>query len=153
MVIHSVFPTTKMMNNNNYFLTDSNMKMAMAFNKANYEYTDAMQRLREVCIKTLTEICNRRDDRIIDLTKFKNYCQWLGVGYFPVFACEEDYSVVNRFYIRNDRIVFDIDNYDDSYLFDSQVSTDDLINLCDTILNQYEEDGFTLGVDDYGGNE
>ena len=121
--------------------------MTQAFNKACNEYADAMKSIREVCIKTLTEICNRRDDKIIDLTKFKNYCQWIGVGY-PVFECEESYSVVNCFYIRNDRIVFDIE-YDNSYLFDSQVSTDDLINLCDTILNYYEEDGFKLGVDEY----
>lgn len=121
--------------------------MTQAFNKACNEYADAMKRIREVCIKTLTEICNRRDDKIIDLTKFNKYCEWIGVGY-PVFECEESYSVVNCFYIRNDRIVFDIE-LDESYLFETQVSTDDLINLCDTILNQYEEDGFKLGVDEY----
>lgn len=126
--------------------------MTQAFNKACNEYADAMKNIREVCIKTLTEICNRRDDQTIDLTKFNEYCKWIGVGY-PVIECEVDYSVVNRFYIKNNRIVFDIDEYNDSYLFDSQVSTDDLINLCDTILNQYEEDGFTLGIDDYGDNE
>ena len=121
--------------------------MTQSFNKACNEYADAMKRIREVCIKTLTEICNRRDDKIIDLTKFKNYCQWIGVG-CPVFEYEESYSVVECFYIRNNRIVFDIE-YDESYLFETQVSTDDLINLCDTILNYYEEDGFKLGVDEY----
>lgn len=121
--------------------------MTMAFNKASYEYAEAMKRIREVCIKTLTEICNRRDDRIIDLTKFKNYCQWIGVGY-PVIEYDDRYSVVKRFYIRNNRIIFDIE-YDDSYVYETQVSTDDLINLCDTILNKYEEDGFKLGVDEY----
>ena len=123
------------------------MKMTMTFNKATYEYAEAMKRIREVCIETLTEICNRRDDKIIDLTKFKNYCQWIGVGY-PVIECDENYSVVKCFYIINNRIVFDLE-YDDSYLFETQVSTDDLINLCDTILNKYEEDGFKLGVDEY----
>lgn len=121
--------------------------MTQAFNKACNEYGDAMKRIREVCIKTLTEICNRRDDRIIDLTKLNKYCEWIGVGY-PVFEYEESYSVVKCFYIRNNQIVFDIE-YDESCLFETQVSTDDLINLCDTILNYYEEDGFKLGVDEY----
>jgi hypothetical protein len=44
--------------------------------------------------------------------------------------------------------MFDIE-WDESYLFETQVSTDDLINLCDTILNYYEEDGYKLGVDEY----
>ena len=55
--------------------------MTQAFNKACNEYADAMKRIREVCIKTLTEICNRRDDKIINLAKFKKYCRWIGVGY------------------------------------------------------------------------
>ena len=121
--------------------------MTQAFNKACNEYADAMKQIREVCIETLTEICNRRDDKIIDLTKLNKYCEWIGVGY-PVFEYEESYSVVKCFYIRNNRIVFDIE-YDESYLFETQVSTDDLINLCDIILNYYEEDGFKLGVDEY----
>ena len=124
--------------------------MTQAFNKACNEYADAMKRIREVCIKTLTEICNRRDDRIIDLTKFKNYCQWIGVGY-PVIEYDDRYSVVECFYIRNNRIVFDIE-WEES-VYETQVSTDDLINLCDSILNYYEKDGYTLGVDDYGDNE
>ena len=121
--------------------------MTQAFNKACNEYADAMKRIREVCIKTLTEICNRRDDKIINLAKFKKYCRWIGVGY-PVIEYDDRYSVVKCFYIRNNRIVFDIE-YDESYVFETQVSTDDLINLCDTILNYYEEDGFKLGVDEY----
>ena len=121
--------------------------MTQAFNKACNEYADAMKRIREVCIKTLTEICNRRDDKIINLAKLNEYGKWNGVGY-PVFEYEESYSVVECFYIRNNRIVFDIE-YDESYVFETQVSTDDLINLCDTILNYYEEDGFKLGVDEY----
>lgn len=123
------------------------MNMTMAFNKATYEYNEAMIRIREVCIKTLTEICNRRDDKIIDLTKLNKYCEWIGVGY-PVIEYDENYSVVKCFYIRNNRIIFDIE-YDESYLFETQVSTDDLINLCNKILNKYEYDGFKLGVDEY----
>jgi hypothetical protein len=125
--------------------------MTQAFNKACNEYADAMKSIREVCIKTLTEICNRRDDKIINLTKFKKYCRWIGVGY-PVIEYDESYSVVECFYIRNNRIVFDIE-WDESYVYETQVSTDDIINLCDTILNYYEKDGYTLGVDDYGDNE
>lgn len=121
--------------------------MTQAFNKARNEYADAMKRIREVCIKTLTEICNRRDDRIIDLTKLNEYCKWTGIGY-PVIEYDENYSVVKSFYIRNNRIIFDIE-YDESYLFETQVSTDDLINLCNIILNYYEEDEYTLGVDEY----
>ena len=124
--------------------------MTQAFNKACNEYADAMKSIREVCIETLTKICNRRDDRIIDLTKFKNYCQWIGVGY-PVIEYDDRYSVVECFYIRNNRIVFDIE-WEES-VYETQVSTDDLINLCDSILNYYEKDGYTLGVDDYGDNE
>lgn len=123
--------------------------MTQAFNKACNEYADAMKRIREVCIKTLTEICNRRDDQTIDLTKLNEYCKWTGVGY-PVIEYDDRYSVVKRFYIKNNRIVFDIDIvWDDSYLFETQVSTDDLINLCNIILNYYEEDGFKLGVNEY----
>jgi hypothetical protein len=125
--------------------------MTQAFNKACNEYADAMKSIREVCIKTLTEICNRRDDKIINLTKFKKYCRWIGVGY-PVIEYDDRYSVVECFYIRNNRIVFDIE-WDESYVYETQVSTDDIINLCDTILNYYEKDGYTLGVDDYGDNE
>ena len=121
--------------------------MIQAFNKACNEYADAMKQIREVCINTLTEICNRRDDKIIDLTKLNKYCEWIGFGN-PVFEYEENYSVVKCFYIRNNRIIFDIE-YDESYLFETQVSTDDLINLCDAILNYYEEDGFKLGVYEY----
>ena len=125
--------------------------MTQAFNKACNEYADAMKSIREVCINTLTEICNRRDDKIINLAKFKKYCRWIGVGY-PVIEYDDRYSVVECFYIRNNRIVFDIE-WDESYVYETQVSTDDLINLCDTILNYYEEDGYRLGVDDYGDNE
>lgn len=121
--------------------------MIQAFNKACNEYADAMKQIREVCIKTLTEICNRRDDKIIDLTKLNKYCEWIGFGY-PVFEYEESYSVVKCFYIKNNQITFDIE-YDESYLVETQVSTDDLINLCDVILNYYEEDGFKLGVYEY----
>ena len=123
------------------------MKMAMAFNKACNEFADAMKNIREVCIKTLTEICNRRDDQNIDLTKLNEYCQWIGVGY-PVIEYDDRYSVVKRFYIKNNRIIFDI-VWDDSYVYETQVSTDDLINLCNIILNYYEEDGFKLGVNEY----
>ena len=121
--------------------------MTQAFNKACNEYADAMKQIREVCIKTLTEICNRRDDKIINLAKLNKYCIWIGVGY-PVIEYDDRYSVVKCFYIRNNRIIFDIE-WDESYLFETQVSTDDLINLCDTILNNYEEDDFKLGVDEY----
>ena len=120
--------------------------MTQTFNKACNEFADAMKNIREVCIKTLTEICNRRDDKIIDLAKLNEYCKWTGVGY-PVIEYDDRYSVVKRFYIRNNRIIFDIE-WDESYLFETQVSTDDLINLCDTIF-YYEEGGYTLGVDEY----
>ena len=121
--------------------------MTQAFNKAYNEYADATKRIREVCIKTLTEICNRRDDKIIDLAKLNEYCKWTGIG-CPVIEYEDKYSVVKCFYIRNNQIVFDIE-YDESYLFETQVSTIDLIDICNTILNYYEEDGYKLGVDEY----
>ena len=141
--IHSEFPTTEM-RNNNYFFTDSNM--TQAFNKACNEYADAMKRIKEVCIKTLTEICNRRDDKIIDLTKLNEYCKWIGVGY-PVIEYDDRYSVVKCFYIRNNRIIFDIEW--DEYVYETQLSPHDLIDICDKILNYYEKDGFKLGVDEY----
>lgn len=121
--------------------------MTQAFNKACNEYADAMKSIREVCIKTLTEICNRRDDKIIDLTKLNEYCKWTGVGY-PVIEYDDRYSVVKRFYFKNNRIIFDIE-WDDSYVYETQVFTHDLIDICDKILNYYEEDGFKLGVDEY----
>ena len=121
--------------------------MTQTFNKACNEYADAMKQIRDVCIKTLTEICNRREDQIIDLTKLNEYCKWIGVGY-PTIEYENHYSVVKRFYIRNNRIIFDI-VWDDSYLYETQVSTQDLIDICNKILNYYEEDGFKLGVNEY----
>lgn len=121
--------------------------MTQAFNKACNEYADAMKRIREVCIETLTEICNRRDDKIIDLTKLNEYCKWIGVGY-PVIEYDDHYSVVKCFYIRNNRIIFDIE-WDESYVYETQVFTHDLIDICSKILNYYEEDGYTLGVDEY----
>lgn len=124
--------------------------MTQAFNKACNEYADAMKRIREVCIKTLTEICNRRDDQTIDLTKLNEYCKWTGVG-CPVIEYDENYSVAKCLYIRNNRIIFDIEY--DEYVYETQVSTYDLIDICDKILNYYEEDGYTLGVSDYGDNE
>lgn len=120
--------------------------MTQTFNKACNEYADAMKNIREVCIKTLTEICNRRDDQTIDLTKLNEYCKWTGVGY-PVIEYDENYSVVKCFYIRNNRIIFDIEY--DEYVYETQVSTHELIDICDKILNYYEEDGFKLGVDEY----
>lgn len=120
--------------------------MTQAFNKACNEYADAMKSIREVCIETLTKICNRRDDKIIDLTKLNEYCKWIGVGY-PVIEYDDRYSVVKRFYIRNNRIIFDIEW--DEYVYETQLSPHDLIDICDKILNYYEKDGFKLGVDEY----
>ena len=99
--------------------------MTQAFNKACNEYADAMKRIREVCIETLTEICNRRDDKIIDLTKLYEYCKWTGNGY-PVIEYEDHYSEVKRFYIKNNRLIFDIE-YDDSYLYFGYTVYDDLL--------------------------
>lgn len=121
--------------------------MTQTFNKACNEYADAMKRIREMCIKTLTEICNRRDDQIIDLTKLNKYCEWIGVGY-PVIEYDDRYSVVKRFYLKNNRIIFYIE-WDESYVYETQVFTHDLIDICNTILNYYEEDGYILGVDEY----
>ena len=118
--------------------------MTQAFNKACNEYADAMKRIREVCIKTLTEICNRRDDKIIDLAKLNEYCKWTGIG-SPVIEYDDRYSVVKRFYLKNNRIIFDIE-WDESYVYETQVFTHDLIDICNKILNYYEEDGYILGV-------
>ena len=151
-----------MMNNYNYFLTDSNM--TQAFNKACNKYADAMKSIREVCIKTLTEICNRRDDKIIDLTKLYEFGKWIGVG-CPVVTYDggndiDDepncYSTVDGFRIESDAIrgefiVLDIED-DYSYGID-RVLTVDIIRLCETII-QYEASGeYKLGVSDYGDDE
>ena len=121
--------------------------MTQTFNKACNEYADAMKTIRDVCIETLTEICNRRDDKIIDLTKLNEYGKWIGVG-CPVIEYDDRYSVVKRFYLKNNRIIFDIE-WDESYVYETQVFTHDLIDICNTILNYYEEDGFKLGIDEY----
>lgn len=121
--------------------------MTKTFNKACNEFTDAMKNIREVCIKTLTEICNRRDDKIINLTKLNEYCKWTGNGSL-VIEYDDRYSVVKRFYLKNNRIIFDIE-WDESYVYETQVFTHDLIDICNTILNYYEEDGFKLGVNEY----
>lgn len=121
--------------------------MTQTFNKACNEYADAIKRIREMCIKTLTEICNRRDDKIIDLAKLNEYCKWNGIG-SPVIEYDDRYSVVKRFYLKNNQIIFYIE-WDESYVYETQVFTHDLIDICNTILNYYEEDGYILGVDEY----
>lgn len=118
--------------------------MTQTFNNECREYFNAMVKIRKVCIKTLTEICNRREDQTIDLTKLNEFCKRTGVG-CPTIEYENHYSEVKSFYIKNNRIIFDIE-YDDSYLYETQVSTQDLIDICNKILNYYEEDGYTLGV-------
>jgi hypothetical protein len=59
-------------------------------------------------------------------------------------------SAVEGFALDNDTIVFVLEDSD--YYVESRVTTDELVFLCDAIVD-YENAGYELGVNDYESEE
>lgn len=134
------------------------MESYNGFVAARNEFTAAREKMRTQCLDMLKVICNRTDSKEINLDKFKEYCCDCGMGY-PTIAYDGGrhpeyasnlYSTVNGFSLVNGKIVFDIEDCD-SYSED-RVTTTELTELCDYLI-EYEDDGYTLGVADYGDDE
>lgn len=135
-----------------------NTEIINKFRKVGDEYMTAVNNARKVCIEMLKEICNRTPEKEISLTGLKAYCWDFGLsvptvvydgGNHPEYACNV-FSAVEGFRIENDNIVLNIE--DDSEYYEYRVITSDLINLCD-ILIEYENEGYTLGVNEYSDEE
>lgn len=128
------------------------------FRDLSAEYITANRKVREACLDLLKEICNRTPDKEITLTGLKAYCWDFGLptptvmydgGNHPEYACNV-FSTVDGFRIYNNNIAFNIE--DDSEYYEHRVLTDDLINLCDALI-EYEKAGYTLGVNEYSDEE
>lgn len=129
-----------------------------AFDQLCEIFSDAKVKVKRCCLDMLKEICNRTESKEINLDKLKNFLCDHGLGYptamydggnHPEYATNM-YSTVDGFRLNGDTIIFEIEestDYDEDRMW-----TDDLIELCDTIIN-YEAYGYTLGVSDYGDDE
>lgn len=118
------------------------------------ELCNAKQAIRNHCIDMLKEICNRTESKEINLSKMNNFLDDGGCGN-PVFCYDGGnhpeyasnmYSAVEGFELKGDKLVFSIED-SDSYDI-TRVMTDDLIELCDAIV-EYEKEGYELGVNEY----
>ena len=119
------------------------------------ELYKAKQAVRNHCIDMLKEICNRTESKEINLSKMNNFLDDGGYGN-PTFCYDGGnhpeyasnmYSAVEGFELNeNNIIVFTIE---DSDCYETgRVLTDDLIELCDAIV-EYEKEGYELGVNEY----
>lgn len=113
---------------------------------------EARQAIRNHCIAMLKEICNRTESKEINLSKMNNFLDDEDLA-IPMFCyeggpeCDSTYSYVEGFGLNeNNIIVFTIE---DSDCYEAGlVLTDDLIELCDAIV-EYEKEGYELGVNEY----
>lgn len=128
------------------------------FYKAYFDYVESKDIINRICVDMLKEICYRTEDRAINLTKMTNFLLDSGDrniafaydgGNHPEHASNM-YSAVEGFALDNDTIVFILEDSD--YYEESRVLTDDLICLCDAIVD-YEDAGYELGVNDYESEE
>ena len=128
------------------------------FNAISKEYYKAQEQMREICLDMLKEICNRREDKTIDLSGLKDYIYDSGDacptikydgGRHPEYATNM-YSDIYEFKYDGTFILFDIEDSEDYK--DYRVDTEDLIELCEVIL-AYEQDGYVLGVKEYSDDE
>jgi hypothetical protein len=128
------------------------------FYKAYFDYVESKDIINRICVDMLKEICYRTEDRAINLTKMTNFLFDSGDRNIA-FAYDSGgehpeiystYSAVEGFALDNNTIVFtleDSDRYEES-----QVTTEDLICLCDAIVD-YENAGYELGVNEYESEE
>jgi uncharacterized phage-like protein YoqJ len=128
------------------------------FGKAYSDYVESKNNINQICVDMLKEICNRTEDKAINLSKMTNFLLDSGDGNIafaydggnhPEYASNM-YSAVEGFTLDNDTIVFTLEDSD--YYEESRVLTDDLICLCDAIVD-YENAGYELGVNDYESEE
>lgn len=121
------------------------------FGKAYFDYFESKRNMNQICIEMLKEICNRTEDKAINLAKMTNYLFDNGErniafahdgGNIPYSA----YSAVEGFALDNDTIVFILEDSD--YYEESRVTVGDLVYLCNAIVD-YENAGYELGVNDY----
>lgn len=115
---------------------------------------EAKRAVRNHCIDMLKEICNRTESKKINLDKMTNFLFDGGLsnpvfcydgGNHPEYASNM-YSAVEGFELNGDKLVFSIED-SDSYEA-GRVLTDDLIELCDAIV-EYEKEEYELGVNEY----
>jgi hypothetical protein len=128
------------------------------FGKAHFDYVESKRNINRICIDMLKEICNRTEDKAINLSKMNNYLFDNGDGNIvfsydggnhPEYASNM-YSEVEGFALDNDTIVFVLEDSD--YYEEIRVATDDLVYLCEAIVD-YENEGYELGVNDYESEE
>ena len=128
------------------------------YNSAYNTFIEARREMRTQCINMLKEVCNRTDSKEISFNKLNRYCNDSGIGAsviaydggnHPEYASDL-YSLVYGFRLENDKIYFDIE--DDPSYSEDRVMTTELIGLCDCII-EYENNGYILGVDEYGDSE
>lgn len=128
------------------------------FGKALFDYSESKNNMNQICIEMLKEICNRTENKVINLSKMTNYMYDKGNGYIafvydggnhPEYAANMC-SAVEGFALDNDTIVFVLEDSD--YYVESRVTTDELVFLCDAIVD-YENAGYELGVNDYESEE
>lgn len=118
------------------------------------KYIVSKMNFRNICIDIIKDICDRREDKTINLDNLKMYLSDNG-GCYPTMAYDGGnhseyastmYSEVNGFRIEDGDIIFDIE--DSSYYHEDFVMLDDLADLCDMII-KYENEGYKLGVNEY----
>lgn len=119
------------------------------------ELCEAKGAIRNHCISMLKEICNRTDSKKINLEKMINFLYDEGSptpvfsydgGNHPEYASNM-YSDVEGFELNeNNILVFTIEDSD--YYEICRVLTDDLIELCEIII-EYENAGYELGLNEY----
>ena len=128
------------------------------FEQKTTEYFNIRRDVRNIGLDMLKKICERTEDKSISLDKFKNYLRDVGSpdftiiydgGNHPEYASNV-FSTVDGFYIQNEIVIFDIE--DDPQYDESRVSTSDIIDLCEMII-EYEKEGYELGVKEYGDDE
>lgn len=128
------------------------------FEKTTKEYFNINRDIRHIGLDMLKKICDRTERKTINLDKFKNYLSDMGMcdptivydgGNHPEYATNV-FSTVDGFYIQNEIVIFDIE--DDPHYDESRVSTSDIIDLCEMII-EYEKQGYELGVKEYEDEE
>jgi hypothetical protein len=128
------------------------------FEQKTTEFFNVKRDVRHIGLDMLKKICDRTEDKSISLDKFKNYLCDVGWciptivydgGNHPEYASNV-FSTVDGFKLENEIIIFDIE--DDPQYDESRVCTDDIINLCEMII-EYEKQGYKLGVNEYEDEE
>lgn len=124
------------------------------FEKTTKEFFNVRRDVRHIGLDMLKKICDRTETKEISLDKFKNYLRDEGYcdptivydgGHHPEYATNV-FSTVDGFYVQNEIVIFDIE--DDPRYDESRVNTEDIINLCEMII-EYENKGYEIGVKEY----